>query len=84
MKCTVSELIVFGTATNSSSESVEFLGTDGEHCANEQKFIVFTSNRWRSHGCLRGAVGLSTGKVVSIDDSSSFESRHTMSLLSLP
>jgi hypothetical protein len=79
---TVSELIVFGTAMSSSSELSSF---DGRSVwAKEQKFIVLTSRIWRSHGCFRGSGGVSTGRTVLMDASSSSESFHTMSLLSFP
>jgi hypothetical protein len=79
---TVSELMVFGTAMSSSSEQSS---CDGRAvCANEQKFIVFTSRICRSHGCLRGSGGVSTGKTVLMEASSSSESFQTTSLLSFP
>jgi hypothetical protein len=74
--------MVFGTAMSSSSEPSSF---DGRAvCANEQKFIVLTSRIWRSHGCFRGSGGVSTGRTVLIEASSSSESFHTTSLLSFP
>ena len=81
---TVSEDMMLGTAMSSSSDaSFEDVGGRGV-CANEQKFMVLTCKMWRSHGCFRGSGGVSTGKTVLMDASSSSESFHTMSLLSLP
>jgi hypothetical protein len=79
---TVSELIVFGTAIKSSSERDSEVST--RHCAKEQKFMVFTWRTWSSHGCLRVSGGVSTGRTVLMEASSSSENLHTMSLLSLP
>ena len=82
---TVSEDMMLGTAMSSSSDaSFEDVGGRRGVCANEQKFIVLTCRMWRSHGCFRGSSGVSTGKIVLMDASSSSDSFHTMSLLSLP
>lgn len=78
-KRTVSELRVLGTAINSSSS--EFCN---DAWANEQKFMVFTWSICNSHGNLRGSVGVSTGRTLLIEASSSSDSFHTTSLLSLP
>ncbi len=80
---TVSEVRVLGTATNNSSSSAVLL-LGREHFAKEQKFIVFTSSICRSHGAGRGVGGVSTGKTVLKDFSSSLESFQMHSLLSFP
>jgi len=79
---TVSELLVFGTATSSSSivsSSEEVVDVGRVHCAKEQKFIVFTLSIWRSHGCFLGSGGVSTGSTTLMEPSSSSESFHTIS-----
>ncbi len=46
--------------------------------------MVLTCRMWRSHGCFLGSGEGSTGRIVLMDASSSSESFHTTSLLSLP
>lgn len=53
-------------------------------CAKEQKFMVLTWSMWRTHGCFLASDGVSTGRTTLMEDSSSAEIFHTMSLLSLP
>lgn len=89
---TASELRVFGTAIRSSSlldeETISLEECPGSCFAmqwpNEQKFNVFTSRTYNSHGCFLDDVGSSTGSVVLSEASSSSENFQTTSLLSFP
>ena len=86
LKLTVSEVIMFGTATRISSDEScpdERLGDAGVQ-ANEQKFIVLTSTMCKIHGCFLGSGAVSTGNTELIDSSSTSDSFHTTNLLSLP
>ena len=80
---TLSELNVLGTATSNSSISNDVAEVFGQE-ENEQKFIVFTSRICDTHGCFLGSGGVSTGRTVLIEGSSSSENFQTMSLLSFP
>lgn len=80
---TLSELKVLGTAISNSSRSDEAAEIVGQE-ENEQKFIVLTSRICDIHGCFLSSGGVSTGRTVLNEDSSSSENFQTMSLLSFP
>lgn len=88
---TASKARVLGTAINSSWDSCGVderegasVGAVAGQDAKEQKFMVLTWRRCSIQGLGLGAETGSRGRVVLMAGSSSAESFHTISLLSLP
>lgn len=84
VELTASVASVLGTATSSSSETAKSVSGLGEHCAKEQKFIVFISRICRIHGFGRSGADSSRGRLVLRFSSSSAVIFQTIRRLSLP